>query len=245
MLRPIIAVVLVATSSAMANQERAAAPTEGCLDARLMQEMRWSDARTLAILDQQGNRFRIDLTDDCSATDRSGASLLAKDGWVCGVGREYVRVQEQVCSLAGIRAIDAKEYARLARSGDSGGDDVTTLETVQVRSHRGRGFIGSHSYCFSPRFMRSWAEDGRGLLVEMPPQRAGGNRHYRVELAQSCPELFAAPAIRFESGVGVGVICGNPGDRVVVETENDRFRAGVASRVRCRVSAVYPVDESE
>ena len=209
-----------------------------------MQEMRWPDMRTVAILDQQGNHFRIDLAGECPATDRSGASLLAKDGWVCGSGREYVKVQDQLCPLAGMHVIDAREYARLARAAGTAGE-VATLETVQVRGQRGRGFIGSHSYCFSPRFMRSWAEDGRGLLVEMPPQRAGGNRHYRVELAQSCPELFAAPAIRFESGVGTGVICGNPGDRVVVETETDRFRAGVASRVQCMVSAVYPVDDSE
>ena len=81
------------------------------------------------------------------------------------------------------------------------------------------------------------------------PRRAGGNRYSRVELADTCPELFDALNIGFESGVGIGLICGNPGDRVVALSPAPGLlgegteRSGFASRVRCNVSAVYPLAE--
>ena len=95
------------------------------------------------------------------------------------------------------------------------------------------------------------------MLVELSPRRSGGHRYYRVELAQTCPDLDSAPAIVFRSGVGIGLICGNPGDRVIAQDSgggslfdagdpgfvfaDDPRRSGrMGMRVQCSVAAVYP-----
>jgi len=242
---PGIAIALFAASAlaigaAGATQAREAPPTAACLDARQMQEVHQAGPRTLAVLTGDGRRFRLELGVDCPGVGASAdATLLAHEGWVCGREREFVRVGAEFCPIAGLETIDAKAYAALARQGDEEG--IATLETVEVRGQRRHGFAGSYSYCFNPRYLRAWSEDPEGLMVEMSPRRAGGNRFYRVELAQSCPDLDSAPAISFRSGVGIGLICGNAGDEVRAETETG---GGINERrwmsTRCLVSAVYP-----
>jgi hypothetical protein len=216
-----------------------------------MQEVRQVDPRTLTVLTDDDRRFRVDMASDC-LMETGNATLLAQEGWVCGQPREFVRTGEQLCPIVGLQTIDAREYAALAREGDRAG--IATLDTVQVRAERRRGFAASYSYCFNPRYMRAWSEDSDGLLVEMSPRRAGGNRYYRVELAQSCPDLNSAPAVSFRSGVGIGLICGNPGDQVLAQTEREdleraylqgngivpRFDPRRAGATRCTVTAVYP-----
>lgn len=207
-----------------------------------MTEMRQASPDTLAVLDQDGGRFRIQLGGDCPQAGEPGAQLLAREGWVCGGAQEYVRTGEVLCPVTGVTRIDARAYATLARAASLVGADVATLETVEVREARRRGFGGSYSYCFSPRHLRAWSEDPQGLLVELSPRHSGGNRFYRIELAGSCPELDSAPAIEFRSGMGIGLICGNPGDQIV--TVGDRGPGGgiggPGSRFRCTISAVYP-----
>ena len=236
-------------------------PAPGCLDARQMDEVRQVSPALLAVQGRDGQRFRIDLADGCPGASQTEAVLLAREGWVCGTGREFVRIGDATCAVAGIEAVDAREYAALARASLVADDGVTTLETVEVRAPRRRGFAGSSSFCFNPRYLRAWSEDTRGMLVELSPRRSGGHRYYRVELAQGCPDLDSAPAITFRSGVGIGLICGNPGDRVVAQDSggNSLFDSGNADalipgderrwsrrgiRVQCTVSAVYP-HESE
>jgi len=233
-------------------------PTPGCLDARQMAEVRQASPRQLAVQGQDGQRFRITLAQECPGAGDTTAVLLARDGWVCGAGNEFVRMGATTCAISGLEPIDARDYAALAREAAQSADDgVKTLETVQVRAPRRRGFAGSPSFCFNPRYLRAWSEDSKGMLVELSPRRSGGHRYYRVELAQSCPDLDAAPAIVFRSGVGIGLICGNPGDRVVAQNSGDGslFDSGDAGfmfadderrssrmgiRVQCSVSAVYP-----
>jgi len=218
------------------------APGPACLDARRMAEMRQPSPGTLAVLDQDGRRFRIDLGTECPQADEPGAQLLARDGWVCGGAQEYVSAGEALCPVSGVTAIDARAYAELARAAVLAQDDMETMEAVQVHEARRRGFGGSYSYCFSPRYLRSWSEDPTGLLVELSPKHSGGNRFYRVELAGSCPELDSSPAIVFRSGMDIGLICGNPGDQIVAI--DNRVPAGPALgpalRFRCNISAVYP-----
>ena len=230
----------LAASAVGTAQERGSAPAAACLDARQMQEVRQADPRTLAVLTGDGRRFRVELGGDCPGVDASAdATLLAREGWVCGREREFVRAGTALCPITGLETIDSKTYAALARQGDTEG--VATLETVEVRGQRRNGFAGSYSYCFNPRYMRAWSEDTEGLMVEMSPRRAGGNRFYRVELAQSCPDLDSAPAISFRSGVGIGLICGNAGDEVRAERETDGiFYERKRMNTRCSVSAVYP-----
>lgn len=233
-------------------------PAPGCLDARQMAEVRQASSTELAVQGRDGQRFRIALSAGCPGAGGADAVLLARDGWVCGTGKEYVRIGEATCAVTAIAPIDAREYAAMARAATMPADDgMTTLETVEVRAPKRRGFAGSSSFCFNPRYLRAWSEDSQGMLVELSPRRSGGHRYYRVELAQSCPDLDSAPAITFRSGVGIGLICGNPGDRVVAQDSggNSLFDSGNADawipgderrwsrrgiRVQCSVSAVYP-----
>lgn len=220
-------------------QERIA-PAAGCLDARAMTEMRQASSRTLLVRGQEGRRFRIDLGTDCPDAGET-ASVLAAGGWVCGGGDEYVRTAEGQCPVAAVAEIDAREYALLARPASR---DMHTLDPLEVREARPRGFAASHSFCFNPRYMRAWSEDAQGVLVEVAPKRSGGNRYYRVEFAGACQHLAGAGGIAFRSGLGIGVICGNPGD-VAVAVDTSRPEEGLLarsppSRIPCRVLAVYP-----
>jgi hypothetical protein len=246
---PILPLLLAIALPATAQTR--APPSPDCLDARRMQEVRQAGPRTLTVLSDDDRRFRLELAGDCPLAS-DGATLLAREGWVCGQPREFVRSGEQLCPIAGLQAIDAREYAALARASDQAG--IATLDAVQVRAERRRGFAGSDSYCFNPRYLRAWSEDSEGLLVEVSPRRAGGNRYYRVELAQSCPDLYSAPAVSFHSGVGIGLICGNPGDQVLAQAGREdleraylqgngitpRFNPRRTAATRCMVTAVYP-----
>ena len=150
-------------------------PAPGCLDARQMAEVRQASSTELAVQGRDGQRFRITLSEGCPGAGRADAVLLAREGWVCGTGQEYVRIGEATCAVTGIAAIDAREYAAMARAASMQTDDgVTTLETVEVRAPQRRGFAGSSSFCFNPRYMRAWSEDNEGMLVELSPRRSGG-----------------------------------------------------------------------
>ena len=255
-MRPIVFLLLAAALPAHA-QERSPAPSPDCLDARRMQEIHQADARTLAVQGSDGRRFRLALATDCPLQADTPAVLLAREGWVCGTGNEFVRTGPATCAVTALAGVDARTYAALARTASQADDGVTTLETVSVRAPRRRGFAGSPSFCFNPRYLRAWSEDSEGMLVELSPRRSGGHRYYRVELAQNCPDLDAAPAIVFRSGVGIGVICGNPGDRIIAQDsgggtlfdtgdpglmlpEDPRRFSRPGTRFQCTVSAVYP-----
>lgn len=241
-----------------------AVPPE-CLDARQVAELQQASPRQLAALDRSGRRFRIDLGEDCPGSEGASAQLLARGGRVCGAGGEAVRIGAATCPVVGVARLDARDYAALARAAAVLANEAApaTLDTVEVRGERRRGFGGSSSYCFDTRYLRSWSEDGKGMRVEVSPKRSGGHRYYRVELPQSCPDLDSAPAISFRSGVGISLICGNPGDRIVAEGQGEgvlfgpgdpafpigddvrpsRHRAGM--RFQCTVSAVYPYESED
>ncbi|WP_372017925.1 hypothetical protein [Pseudoxanthomonas sp. 10H] len=241
-MRGIVIAMAVLAGPAQAFDDERTPPAAGCLDARRMVEMRQPAPGALAVMDAAGQRFRIDLGVDCPEAGDAGAQLLARDGWVCGHGQEYVRAGATLCPVAGLVAVDAREYATLSRAADQRDEEIRTLAPVEVREARRRGFAGSANYCFNPRYLRAWAEDPQGLLVELSPRRSGGHRFYRVELANSCPDLDSAPAIVFRSGFGIGVICGNPGDQIVSVDGSGAGGpvAGSGAGFRCAVAAVYP-----
>ena len=251
-------IMLLATPAAAA-QSPAASTAPVCLDARQVTELHQASPRQLAALDRSGQRFSIDLGEDCPGSPGAHAQLLVRGGRVCGGADEAVRIGAATCPITGVTPVEARDYAALARAASAMAEQTaaTTLPAVEVRGERRRGFGGSSSYCFDTRYLRSWSEDGKGVLVEVSPKRSGGHRYYRVELPQACPDLDSAPAISFRSGVGISLICGNPGDRVVADGTGDsvsfdasspypvsddvrasRFRAGM--RFQCTVSAVYP-----
>lgn len=215
------ALVLSATLSTAAAESRTP-PAPQCLDAREVSEVFQSDARTLALVQSDGKRFRVDLGADCpDITADSNTRMLAAEGWMCGGGNEFVAVDSQLCPVAGVEPITSAEYAGHARASQTSADGSTTLATVVVQGERRRGFAASHNYCFAPRHVRGWSEDPKGLVVEVNPRRSGGHRYYRVELVRSCPHLSGPVEIAFRSGMGIGVICGNPGDDIRTGTRGN------------------------
>lgn len=216
-LLPVAAMTFAACLAALAAAPAGARvpPAPQCLDAREVREVFQPDAQTFAVVQSDGQRYRIDLGGACPAIDGGArARLLAADGWMCGAGNEYVAVGPELCPVTGVAPITPAEYAGHARASQTGPDGSTTLAHVVVKGERRRGFAASHSYCFSPRHVRGWSEDPRGLVVEVNPNRSDGNRYYRVELVRSCPHLSGPVEIAFHSGMGIGVICGNPGDDI-------------------------------
>lgn len=249
-----LAAVFAAALSATPATSAAARtpPAPNCLDARDVREVFQSDARTLALVQSDGRRYRVDLADACPDIDGATRTrMLAANGWMCGAGNEYVAVGETLCPVAAVEPITSAEYAGHARASQTAADGSTTLATVVVQGEARRGFAASHSYCFSPRHVRGWSEDPRGLVVEVNPKRSGGNRHYRVELVRSCPHLSGPVEIAFASGPGIGVICGNPGDDIrvtstgrpadFVMTGSDRLQV-LGAKAGCPIRAVYPLD---
>lgn len=240
---------LLLLASTVAAHARPPAPASHCMDARELQEMRQSSPRTLAIIDRHGGRHRIDLAQDCAAVGTT--TLVAPHGWVCGgVPGESLRTANHQCAIAGVSALDAKGYAALAMASHRDADGVLELAAVQVKAEKRRGFGGSASYCFAPQHMRAWSQDKDGIVIEMSPRRAGGNRWYRVELGTSCVELGTAMRIDIRSGSGNGLVCGNAGDRVtnapqplpdMAEAFAGRLR-GMGETFGCPIAAVYPIE---
>lgn len=224
------------------SQTPRVAPAPQCLDARRITDTRQPDDRTLVIASGAGQFHRLTLADACPGVEMARQSQLrAREGWVCGGPDEYVQADQQRCPLAAVTPIDGRTFAALAREAERV-NGVATLDAVKVTGpQRGQGFRGSPSYCFAPRYVRSWSSDPTGLLVEVSRRHPGGHGWYRVELAGSCPELARSPEVDFRSRMDLGMICGNPGDVVVATARSEGFAdSGLGARP-CSVAAVYPV----
>ncbi len=207
------------------------APAPHCLDAREASEVFQSDPRTLAVATRDGRRFRVELGPECPGVAAApDAKLLARDGWMCGAADELVAAGGQGCPVTAVTPIGPDEYAAHARASHTSADGTVTLSTVLVEGRRRRGFAASSSYCLNPRHVRGWSERPDGLLVEVNPRRSGGHRYYRVELARACPQLEGGGSMSLQSGLGIGLVCGNPGDRVLTGTRMaGPFGSGAAS----------------
>ena len=251
------ALLSLAAATAIA---RSPPPAPDCADARQMQEVRQPAAQRIVVATTDGARYRIRLGANCPGlTRQADTALLAREGWVCGLGDEFVRAGGQLCPITAVERISAADYAAEARASLRTPEGATVLEPVIVRGEVRRRFAGSPNYCLNPRWMRGWSEDRDGLRVEMRSRRSGGHRFYRVELGTPCPELINAPSIRLLSGPNIGMVCGNTGDRVLVQT--DAFRAfdptgiereaflptgtdrtqALSARHGCPIVAVYPI----
>lgn len=230
------------SSHALAAESARVAPAPQCLDARRITDTRQPDARTLVIVSGASQFHTVTLGNDCPGVETAVSSqLLARDGWICGGPDELVQANQQRCPVAAVTPIDGRTFAALARRADQA-DGITTLDAVQVDGpQRGQGFRGSPSYCFAPRYLRSWSADPGGLLVEVSRRHPGGHGWYRVELTGSCPELTRSPEVNFRSRMDLGMICGNPGDVVVATARPDGFATSGLGGRPCPVGAVYPI----
>ena len=237
------------------SEPRPPAPAPSCLDARAVTQMRQLSPNTLIVASEE-RRFRIDVSQDCPDM-ASGSALLAEHGWVCGQPREFVQTQAQLCPITQVEEITTRDYSQLVRAADHN-PDGQLLPTVESRSHRGatRGFRGSFDYCFRPSQMRAWAADDDGILIQTSKIRSGGHGAYRLELGGSCPQIAFLPVLKLSSGVGLDLICGNPGDAALLSDDRSssptadglergrtESRFAKASERPCPIVAVYPVYE--
>ena len=244
------AALLACLLSPLAAAARAPAPSPDCLDARALERVHAVDENTL-VVDAENGWFVVAHASGCDV-ERS-ARLLAKDGWVCGGGRELVQVGDTGCPVLSVTRVDGRTYAGLAHAADRRryalDDDTPSLAPVEVqaRARRRAGFRGDASYCFSPAAVRGWQLDGNELVVQTAPRRNGGKKAYRVALVSSCPELTWADAVEFRSGLGLGMICGNAGDYAFAVDDgialgvDDREPTRFAAR-GCGIAAVWPTE---
>lgn len=225
------------------------APAASCLDARDVQQLEQSSPDAIAVRDGRGQAFRIAFSAACPAVNEGRQVRLdAPQGWACGQPGEQVVVDGRHCAIRAVTPIDTRAFSQVAR--ESSAQYAATLPTVTVtgkadaRGTRRHTFQGTPEFCFAARHVRSWNEDPKGVVVETNPRRSGGHRYYRLELAGSCTILAGGHTVEFQSGFQNGLICGNPGDRIVVGSsgiEGDQ-RAGTPrfARPGCDVLAVYP-----
>lgn len=234
--------------------DRAPAPSADCLDARTTSQVRQLDERTL-LVSADGSYHRIVTEAACPLAADTGAALLARDGWVCGGEREYVQSGQQLCRITEIQTLSARDYARQARRIDLSGQgiDGEVMPAVEVRARLGsqRGFRGSPEYCVRPSLVRGWSADGEGILVQTSKRRSGGHGSYRIEFAGGCPDAAYLSNLRLKSGVGLDLVCGNPGDVAVLEADSsvsasiERISATptLATARGCLIAAVYPAED--
>jgi hypothetical protein len=234
--------------------ERAPAPSPACFDARTTTQLRQLDDRTLLVAGG-GKYHRIQTEAACPVAADSGAALLARDGWICGGEREFVQTGQQLCLISSAEALSARDYAQQARRSDLSGQgiDGEVMPAVEVRARLGsqRGFRGSPEYCVRPSLVRGWSADGEGILVQTSKRRSGGHGSYRIEFAGGCPDAAYLSNLRLKSGVGLDLVCGNPGDVAVLEADSsvsasiERISATptLATARGCLIAAVYPADD--
>ena len=240
--------------------DRPPAPAAHCLDARAMSDMQILDARQFLVRAGE-SRYHLVTDGDCPL-DRGDASMLAAHGWVCGEPREFVRSGSRLCPVQHLRSIDAREYARLAKTSELD-SNATLLQAVETRARRNtaKGFVGSHDYCFRPSQVRSWSAAPDAIIVHTSKRRSGGNGAYRIEFSGNCPEAAYNNELVLRSGVGLDLICGHPGDMAELRggrgqllntgfansspslTLETGSNSAAAIGVRgCRIQEVYPID---
>lgn len=216
------------------------APSANCMDARGLREMNQVSPDTLSVRAADQSTWRITFADACPNVLASPhPQVLAKEGWVCGNGDERVVTDTAHCRVQSVAPISSKEFAWEARQNDR--DGLQTLATVNV-TERKRTLRGSPSYCFNTRHVRGYGDNAKGFTVQTNPKRSGGFSEYVVEVGATCRGLLHSPEIHFRSGFGTSMICGHPGDTVVLhQPEEFHNRRSMLSVDRCEVLAVYPV----
>lgn len=221
-------------------------PQPNCLDARQIGAAEGISADTVAIRLRDGQRFQVTLSGDCPTPNKRMSVQGAAGGWLCGSSGEALVLQGQQCPVETVTPIDAAGYADLLRQRD-GTPLPTNLAPVQVQStSQSRGFRGSADYCVGVNHVRRWSENPQGITVEVSPNRAAGNRFYRIELGSGCPQLSNAQQMQLISGLGIGMVCGHPGDRIQLSRPEREMirpgdRANFSGKYDCQISRVYPV----
>ena len=147
-------------------------------------------------------------------------------------------------------ASNQAQISELQFSGDLSNTAVYTV-VVDGKSQPKRRFAASPEYCVDPRRVRGWNTRGGDIVVITQPRRGSRERaSYRLELTGACPEAGYASQLSLVSGVGIGWICGNPGDKAIVSNASGSVStigglarsevSAVLSGRGCTIAAVYP-----
>jgi hypothetical protein len=250
---------LLLAAAAPASDTRPPAPHAGCVDARQVTEARHLDERAVLLRTAEAG-YRVELAETCPPGDAGDLVALAPHGWVCGGEEEYVRAGGRVCAIASVAALNERDWAvALREHAKRGGTTTLGAVTVEAKVAPRRRFAASTEYCVDPRRVRGWNVSGREIVLKTMPRR--GTREatsYRLELGRSCPEADLGSDLTLVSGVGIGWICGHPGDRAMIASSVNEasslavmdlqgallqpsiLTAGFASE-GCPIVAVYPV----
>ena len=225
-------------------------PQPNCLDARQIDGAEGIDASTIAIRLKDGQRFQVQLAQECQSPANRLSVRGARGGWLCGSPGETLLIAGNHCPVSAVAPLDSRDYADLLRQRDQ--QKVATLAPLQVEAprSRSRGFRGSADYCVGIQNVRNWSETPQGVTVEVSPKRAAGNRYYRIELANGCPSLTNAQNMTLVSGLGIGMVCGHPGDRMQLNRPERELirpgdRANSSDRFDCQISQVYPIQRKD
>lgn len=250
----LLLVLCAPTSAAQSTDPERIPPAPDCIDAHALRDLHQTDERTLAMRAGDGTRAVVTLGVDCPAiASGSEVTTLGYGGWLCGAPGETIHAGSQSCPVAGVRVVDNREYADVLRQAHL--DAINTLDPVTVNAPRQHRFAGTTDYCLRVDILRGWQEDAGGLRVEVSPKRAGGNRYYRIETQGGCGDVLNAENLRLVSGMGLGMVCGNPGDRVVFSRDqppavgNDRgfsrarMQSSLATQYGCRINRLYPIND--
>lgn len=242
---------LLLAAAAPAADTRAPAPHAGCVDTRAVLEARHLDDRAVLLKTAEAG-YRVELAETCPPSDSGDLVALAPHGWVCGGAEEYVRAGGRVCAIASVAAVNERDWALALRDHTMrSGSTTLGAVTVEAKVAPKRRFAASTEYCVDPRRVRGWNVSGRDLVVNTTPRRgSSGARSYRLELGRSCPEADIGSALALESGVGIGWVCGHPGDRAVITGPAAQAQGAIiessafgtsAALSGCPIIAVYPV----
>lgn len=237
-----IVLSLTASLAMAAGEVRAPAPAAHCLDARAVSEVWWQTPNQL--LAWSGSRLhRVTTTVDCPAAE-SGSSLLARDGWVCGSGGEFIQSANQRCPISAVEPLNQSQARRALR-------DRRRVESRVDATPLRQAFSGSIEQCLDPTRMRAWSLDGNDLIVSTARAGPDAPTRFRVTLASSCPEAGLRDELHWRSATGLGRICGVPGEFAVFTSQHSSvvslsrgFLAGPptsAEQVGCPIASLEAI----
>ena len=229
--------------SVAAGEMRAPAPAAHCLDARAVSDVWWQSPTQLLVA--TGERLhRVSTAMECPA-DAAGGSLLARDGWVCGAGGEFLQLSNARCPISAVEPLNKPEARRALRDSRHAESRVGATPLQQA-------FDGSIDHCLDPTRMRNWSVDGSDLIVTTARAGSTGPTRFRVSLVGNCPEAQVRDILYWRSATGSGRICGVPGEFAVFTSQHTGvvnltrgFLSGppvAAESIGCPIAAVEAIE---
>jgi hypothetical protein len=190
---------------------RAPAPAAHCLDARTVSDVWWQSPTQLLVATGE-KLHRVSTATECPAT-ASGTSLLARDGWVCGAGGEFLQSSDLRCPISAVEALSKSEARRAMRARRHAESRVGATPLQQA-------FDGGSDHCLDPTRMRSWSVDGNDLIVTTARAGSSGPTRFRIALVGNCPDAQVRDILYWRSATGLGRICGVPGEFAVFTSQH-------------------------